>query len=185
MIARPTRWIACAILALLATGVALALTGQVSLVTGPTSTAQVGVLYSSGITIQGGIPPYSAALWSGTLPPGLNLGQPTGNSSFIPLTGTPLPAGSGNTYNFAVQLTDSAQLPPDSTSPSTGPDSQAAVRRRGLAQNGNHTASIYPSFSITVQPAAPSPTPVPPSVWMAMTGLAGAGLFRLRQKRRG
>ena len=40
------------------------------------------------------------------------------------------------------------------------------------------------TLNITNTPdTAPSPTPAPPSVWMAMTGLAGAGLFRWRQKR--
>jgi hypothetical protein len=184
MIARPTRWIASAVLFLFVTGIALAFEIGLTL-SAPTSNAQVGVYYSSGFTVLNQTTgPYTVALSSGALPPGLNLSQPSGSPPFAPLTGTPLPAASGNTYNFTIQLTDSVPMSSDSTSPS-GPDSQAAARRRALAQSGSHTASVYPSFSITVAPAAPSSTPVPPSAWMAMTGLAGAGLFRLRQKRRG
>jgi hypothetical protein len=188
MIVRPTRStacrsIACATLALLTIGVALANITQISLLTGPTATAQVGVFYNSGITVQNGLPPYHAVLTSGALPPGLSISRPAGNSPLVPITGTPLPAASGNTYNFTVEVTDFEATDPNS--PSASPDSQMMARRRRLMQSGNLTDSISPSFSITVQPAAPSPTPVPPSVWMAMTGLAGAGLFRLRQKRRG
>jgi hypothetical protein len=167
---------AASLLALVA-GVALAISApSVTLTSGPTATAQVGVYYSSAFTATNGTLPYSFAIYTGALPTGLNLNTTTGA-----VTGTPTLAG---TYNFQGQVTDSTQLPADSGSPTTGPDSQAAARRRGLAQSGNHAASSYANYSIVVAPAAPSPTPVPPSVWMAVTGLAGAGLFRLRQKRR-
>jgi hypothetical protein len=81
-------------------------------------------------------------------------------------------------------VTDNS-IPNDPGTPTAVTDS-AAARRRTLAQSGTHAASVSsPGLSIVVSfPAPPSPTPVPPSVWMAVTGLAGAGVFGLRQKRR-
>ena len=140
---------------------------------GPASTAQVGVAYTSALTGAGGAPPYRYALATGSLPTGLNLNTGTGA-----ITGTPTAFG---TFNFTASVTDT---PPSASASPAGSDSQAARRRRTVAQSGGHTASTSSPFSITVSPAAPSPTPLPPSGWMALTGLAGAGLFHLRQKRR-
>jgi len=138
--------------------------------TAPNSSAQVGAPYSSTIGASGGNAPYSFTITVGSLPPGLNLNSNTGA-----ITGTPNTAGG---FTFTVQATDT-QLP---TAANT--DSMTTSRRRASSANGTPLASGSSSFTITVA-GAPSPTPVPPSIWMAMMGLAGAGLFRMRQMRRG
>ncbi len=65
----------------------------------PTGTAQVGVAYSSALTVAGGVPPYTFSITAGALPPVLSL-----NSSTGAITGTPTTAG---TYNFTAQVLDS------------------------------------------------------------------------------
>ena len=177
-ISRTTHWIASAILLTLGAAVAAAIMIPTLVIGGPTSTGQVNVAYNSALTATGGVPPYSFSISSGSLPSGLNLNGGTGA-----ITGTPTTAG---VFIFTGRVFDSSA--PTDPLPSSGPDSQSAARRRVLAQSGNAAApgvSASASYSITVAPAAPSGTPVPPSMWMAVTGLAGAGIFRLRQKRRG
>jgi len=60
----------------------------------------VGSPYSQSITASGGTPPYTWAVSSGSLPPGLSL-----NSSTAVIGGTP---SSPNTFNFTAQVTDAA-----------------------------------------------------------------------------
>ena len=165
---RSIRWMASAVLMVPAL---LAQVGApLSFGSGPSSTAQVGVQYTSGFTVSGGIQPYTFAITGGALPGGLNLNTSTGA-----VTGLPNTAG---TFTFTARVTDSATERPPSDSVTTD-----AARKRTLA-SGNHAASVLNSFTIVVSPAAPSPTPVPPSVWMALTGLAGAGMAGLRKRRR-
>jgi hypothetical protein len=137
--------------------------------TAPTSTAQVGVAYTSAIGGSGGNSPYTFTITVGSLPNGLSLNTNTGA-----ITGTPTIAG---IFNFTAQATDTP-FPSGAN-----PDSMSAAHRRPSAANGTPLASGTSAFTITVA-AAPSPTPVPPSIWMAMLGLAGAGFFRMRQMRR-
>jgi hypothetical protein len=61
----------------------------------------VGVAYGQQLAATGGTPPYTWAVASGSLPPGLTLAQSTGM-----IAGTPT---SGGTYNFTVQVSDSTQ----------------------------------------------------------------------------
>jgi hypothetical protein len=63
------------------------------------TTGTVGVPYSSAITVSGGTGPYTFAVTSGSLPPGLTLNTTTGA-----ITGTPTTAGP---FSFAVTVTDS------------------------------------------------------------------------------
>ena len=185
MMARPTRWIIPAILLFLAAGVGLAIfitppaLGSISI-----SSAQVGVFYNATIPVTGGVPDFTYSIVSGSLPHNLTFSPTTLTSAAtITISGTPDVAG---TANFTFQVVDSSIVQTDPLAPPAGPDSQASARRLGLAHTGGHAAGVATrAYAINVAPAAPSATPVPPSVWMAITGLAGAGLFRLRQKRRG
>jgi len=60
---------------------------------------QVGVPYTGGFTVTGGVPPYSWIIAAGALPPGLAINASTGQ-----ITGTPTQAG---TFNFRGRVTDS------------------------------------------------------------------------------
>jgi len=61
-------------------------------------TATVGTPFSSSVPVSGGTPPYTYALNTGSLPPGLTL-NPDGT-----ITGTPTSAGS---FTFSIKVTDS------------------------------------------------------------------------------
>ena len=150
-------------LLLLTAALSMAIVGLT--VSTPTPTAQVGVPYNSSCAASGGNPPYTYTISSGALPGGLNLGTSNGA-----ITGTPNTSG---VFTFTCQAFDSAVL--TVANPSD-------ARRRAISQSGSPTASGSGTFSITV--SAPSPTPVPPSIWMALMGLTGVGLFRMRQMRR-
>src|SRR5205085_804574 len=63
------------------------------------TTGQVGVAYSSSIQVTGGTQPFTFAVTSGALPPGLPLDSTTGA-----ITGTPTTAGP---FSFQVTVTDS------------------------------------------------------------------------------
>lgn len=66
----------------------------------PTGAATVGTPYSGALVVSGGTAPYTFALTSGPLPPGLSLNTSTGM-----ISGTPTTAGS---YPYAVKVTDSS-----------------------------------------------------------------------------
>jgi len=104
---------------------------------GPTSTAQVGVAYNSSLTATGGTSPYTFAITGGALPGGLTLNTSTGA-----ITGTPNTPGP---FTFTARVTDSAGLTPGNT-PAQG------ARRTALA-GSPAAASVSSSFTITVSPA--------------------------------
>ena len=135
----------------------------------PTPTAQVGVAYTSSCTASGGTAPYTYSISAGALPNGVNLNGSTGA-----ITGTPTATG---VFNFTCFVVDSTV--------SVGISNPADAARRVVARNSAPALNASGSFSITVSPAAPpSPTPVPPSIWMGLMGLGGAGIFSIRQRRR-
>lgn len=69
--------------------------------------ANLGVPYSSAITMRNGTGPYSPALASGTLPPGLSLAPSASSTRQWLISGTPTVAG---TYKFGVRVTDNSGL---------------------------------------------------------------------------
>jgi serine protease len=64
----------------------------------PLPVGKVGVAYSQALTVNGGSPPYTWSLPSGSLPPGLILSPSLGT-----ISGTPSKPGG---YSFTVQVTD-------------------------------------------------------------------------------
>lgn len=67
-----------------------------------------GSAYSGSVTASGGTGPYTYAVQSGALPPGLSLNASTGA-----VTGTPTTPGA---FNFVIRATDSASATADTTS---------------------------------------------------------------------
>jgi hypothetical protein len=180
MIARPTRWIATAILFFLMTGVALAL---YMLTLGPLSvtTAQVGVPFSATIQASGE-PNYVYTIDPATLPPGLTYGPSGQTPGPVTISGTPTTAG---TFPFTVSVQDQFGIP--TLAPATPAGKDSAAPSRGLAQSGNNAASIGAPYTITVGAAAATTAGVPMSPWtlaLVMAGLAGAGFWRLRRTQR-
>jgi len=144
-------------------GVVFAIVSSLSM-SAPTQAAFLNVFYQSTVNPTGGAPPYTLTLFSGQLPPGLTLNSTTGA-----ITGTPQVPGS---FSFVIQLQDQGGVP-------TGNSPADAARRR----TGFAAASINsPTFTINVNSGVPG-TPVPPSVWLAMLGLAFAGLYKWRSMR--
>lgn len=80
-----------------------------------TTTGKVGTAYSSGLTVSGGVAPYTFSIVSGSLPPGLSLNAGTGA-----ITGTPTAAG---TFTFTAKVRSAN--PPSSTP--TGPAQTVTV----------------------------------------------------------
>jgi hypothetical protein len=103
----------------------------------PLPTAYVGAPYADGLTASGGKPPYTWAVVSGTLPPGLSL------SASGVLSGTPA-AGSLGTYPFTVQVTDAA--------------SPADTATASLTLTVSLSPVSLPPLSISIQSVSPLPT---------------------------
>ena len=72
--------------------------------------ATQGTAYSTNIDCINGASPYTWSVVSGTLPGGVTLG--TSTTSTVALSGTPTAAG---TFNFTIQVTDSAGTPASDT----------------------------------------------------------------------
>lgn len=79
-----------------------------SIVTSSLADAAQGTPYNVALAANGGVPPLTWGILSGSLPPGLTLTPATGQ-----ISGTPTTQG---TFPFMVQVTDSSLLPPDNHS---------------------------------------------------------------------
>jgi large repetitive protein len=123
--------------------------------------AAVGVAYSAGISVSGGVSPVTFAIGTGSLPAGLTLNTSTGV-----ISGTPTTAG---TSNFTLNISDSAN-PPRSASPSFSivVNSQFSVTS-GAPPNG--TLLIPYSYTPTVSTGG-----VTPLTWSISSGSLPAGL---------
>lgn len=85
----------------LQTIVITAAVGPLNMIATPSSTSQVGALYSQQNVAFAGTGPYTYALTSGTLPPGTTLDPATGLVS-----GYPDASAAGNTYTYTITATD-------------------------------------------------------------------------------
>jgi hypothetical protein len=65
--------------------------------------ANVGTVYGAGLSVSGGLGPFTWALGTGALPPGITLGT-TSTTAITTFSGTPTATG---TYSFQVKVTDS------------------------------------------------------------------------------
>ena len=101
----------------------------------------VGVPYDQNVQLFGVLPPFSFAVVSGALPPGLSVGQSTGLFT-DPISGTPTAPG---TYDFVLQLSDiigettSQPLSITITEPG-GPAAPLAITTTGLPTGATGTS---------------------------------------------
>lgn len=93
--------------------------------------AHVGSAYSATLTAEGGAPPYSWSILSGSLPAGLSLNGSTGT-----ISGTPSAVG---TASFEVSLTDSAGA-------SVDPPMSITVNSAGPSISANYTSRTDSNF---------------------------------------
>ncbi len=77
--------------------------------------AAQGSPYSAVLAANGGVPPLTWSIASGSLPPGLTLTASTGQISGTPTTQSTTP------FSFSVQVTDSSLLPPNNQPQTTPP----------------------------------------------------------------
>ncbi len=128
--------------------------------TPPPPAAVIGVSYSATLTAKGGLQPFTWALASGTLPPGLSI------SAGGVISGTPTAVG---TTNFKVQVTDS-QTPTaavDIASESITVNNLLSITTTSLTSgslNVPYSASLVASGG------------VPPYTWSVVSGNLPAGL---------
>lgn len=92
-----------------------------SVLNAPLPPATTNENYSASVTAQGGVPPLTWTITpsSAALPPGIAFNTSTGQFSGVPsasaVTGSSCTPAVAGKYCFAVQVTDSALIPPNST----------------------------------------------------------------------
>jgi large repetitive protein len=121
--------------------------------------------YSTVISTTGGVTPFTWALVSSNLPPGLALNTSTGQ-----ITGVPM-AASSTPYSFTVEVTDS-----------TLPTSQVQQKQLAIAIQAPEPLSVSPSSLPAGSTAAPYSASlsasggIPPYSWKLTTGQLPQGL---------
>jgi uncharacterized protein (TIGR03437 family) len=133
--------------------------------TGP---AAEGVTYLATCTASGGTAPYTWAIGSGALPPGLVPGGTTGSSFTI--SGTPTSTGS---YSYAVKVTDSS-LPQQTQSQSySGTITLPAPSITSLNCTGtNGPSTVGVRYAVTCT----APNGIAPFTWSIGAGALPAGV---------
>ncbi len=137
--------------------------GSLKVVTTSLPAAVMQALYAAGISVQGGVSPFSWRVASGQLPPGLTLAPASGS-----IAGAPTQSGQ---FNFTVQVSDSESTPQTA--------SQAlAMNVTGTASPLAITTSSIPGgISQTSYSAALAATGgASPYTWSVVSGTIPAGL---------
>ncbi|MCF6227973.1 MAG: putative Ig domain-containing protein, partial [Planctomycetes bacterium] len=123
-----------------------------------------GTSYNQLIQADWGVPAYSWTMPSGSLPNGVTL---TASGNDYLLSGTPT-VGSGGTYNFTVEVTDSDSTPVVNTKAMTlFVDGLKVVNANPLA-DGRETVAYNETFTATNGPT--------PYTWSMISGTLPAGL---------
>lgn len=115
--------------------------------------AAQGSPYNAALGANGGVPPLTWSITSGSLPPGLTLAASTGQ-----ISGTPTTQG---TFSFTVKVVDSSLLPPNnqpqtatqSLSITVGPPSTLAIATTSLPQA--ESANLYSQKIVVTGGVAP------------------------------
>lgn len=126
-----------------------------------------GTSYNFGLAANGGVPPLTWVITSGTLPPGMTFAGSTGQISGIPTT--------QGTFPFTVQVTDSSLLSP-------GPHSQTATQSLSLTVGPPNALSIVTSTLPQAQTASlysqtiVTNGGVGPFTWALTSGILPSGI---------
>ena len=142
-------------------GFTLAVVAPLGITTTSLSSATSGTAYSEIVEATGGSPPYAWSVASGSLPPGLSLGN-TGM-----LNGTPTTAGD---YNFTIQIADGGSRTATQTF-SISVVAGAAAQIVWLQQptNTDHNDAISPAPRVRVQDTAGNAVDVTEPVAMSIS----------------
>jgi hypothetical protein len=101
--------------------------------------ATLGTAYATALTATGGTSPYTWAVTSGTLPPGLSLNASTGS-----ISGTPVLTG---TFGFTAQVTDSTSPAPQTAT--TQLSIQVGTGTAGTTITGSYSGSLVIGPGVT------------------------------------
>lgn len=99
-----------------------------------------GAAYSGSVTASGGTAPYSYAVQSGSLPPGLSLNASTGA-----VTGTPTTPG---TFTFVIRATDNVGATADTTSTQVVIANTVNIESRSVYRVGAIAANVVAGWQI-------------------------------------